>query len=116
MPAYILYAAEPHERLFRWHDARPEDERRSYSLTWRPVLEDAWEHLAGDDTAYARISRALGEFYLSPYSNNGYDGPNDIDQDQAAATYYTANCVMHGIVDFAILSASRATDNIDHEW
>lgn len=116
MPAYTLYATAPAERLFRCYDARPEAERRSYSLTWRPVLQDVWDHLAGDDSAYARISRALGEFYLSPYSNNGYDGPDDIDQDEAAATYYTANCVMHGIVDFAILSASRATDNIDHEW
>jgi hypothetical protein len=115
-PAYTLYAAAPAERLFRWYDARPEAERRSYSLTWRPVLEDVWDHLAGDDSVYARISRALGEFYLSPYSNNGYDGPDDIDQDEAAATYYTANCVLHGIVDFALFSASRATDNIDHEW
>lgn len=62
-----------------------------------------WDHLAGDLFAYARISRALGEFYLSPYSNNGYDGPPDIDQDEAVATYYTANCVTHGIVDFAHL-------------
>ena len=75
-----------------------------------------WDHLGGDPSAYARISRALGEFYLSPYSNNGYDGLDDIDQDEAAATYYTANCVMHEIVDFALLSASRATDNIDHQW
>lgn len=115
-PAYTLYAAAPADRLFRWYDARPEDERRSYSLTWHPVLEDVWNHLAGDDLAYARISRALGEFYLSPYSNNGYDGPDDIDQDEAAAAYYTANCVVHNIVDFALLSASRATDNIDHHW
>ena len=115
-PAYTLYAAAPAERLFRWYDARPEGERRSYSLTWRPVLQDVWDHLAGDDSAYARISRALGDFYLSPYSNNGYDGPDDIDQDEAAAAYYTANCVMHGIVDFALFSASRATGNIYHEW
>jgi hypothetical protein len=115
-PAYTLYAAAPAERLFRWYDARPEGERRSYSLTWRPVLQDVWNHLAGDLSAYARISQALGELYLSPYSNNGYDGPNDIDQDEAAATYYTANCVMHEIVDFALLSASRATDNLDHQW
>jgi hypothetical protein len=115
-PAYTLYAAAPAERLFRWYDARPEDERRSYSLTWRPVLQDVWDHLAGDDSAHARISRALGEFYLSRHSNNGHDSPDDIDQDEAAATYDTANCVMHGIVDFALWSGSRATDNIDHEW
>lgn len=114
--AYTLYAAAPAERLFRWYDARPEAERRSYSLTWRPVLRDVWEHLAGDRSAYARISRALGEYYLSPYSNNGDDGPDDIDQDEAAAAYFTANCVMHGLVDFALLSASRTIDNIDNKW
>jgi hypothetical protein len=115
-PAYTLYAAAPAGRLFRWYDARPEEERRSYSLTWRPVLKDVWDHLAGDRSAYVRISRALGEFSLSPYSNNGDDGPDDIDQDEAAATYFTANCVIHGIVDFALLSASRATDNLDLAW
>ena len=115
-PAYTLYAAAPAERLFRWYDARPHDERRPYSLTWRPVLQDVWHHLAGDRSAYARISRALGDFYLSPYNNNGDDGPDDIDQDEAAAAYYTANCVIHGIVDFALFSASRATDNLETQW
>jgi hypothetical protein len=115
-PAYALYAAAAAERLFRWYDARPEAERRSYSLTWRPVLQDVWDHLAGDRSAYARISRALGEFYLSPYSNNGDDGPDDIDQDEAAAAYFTTSCVIHGIVDFALLAASRATDNLDQKW
>lgn len=115
-PAYALYAAAPAERLFQWYDARPEDERRSYSLAWRSVLRDVWDHLAGDRSAYARISRALGEFYLSPYCNNGDDGLDDIDQDEAAAAYFTANCVIHGIIDFALLSASRATDNLDQEW
>lgn len=114
--AFALFAAAPADRLFRWYDARPEDERRPYSLTWRPVLEDIWAHLTGDDSAYARISRALGEYYLGPYSNNGLEGPDDIDQDEAAATFYAANCVMHGLVDFALLSASRATNNVDHEW
>jgi hypothetical protein len=114
--ANTLYAAAPTERLFRRYDARPDSERRSYSLTWRPVVEDVWAHLAGDGSAYARISRALGEFYLSPYSNNGDDGPDDIDQDEAAAAYFTANCVIHGLVDFALFAAGRATDNIDQEW
>jgi hypothetical protein len=114
--AYGLYAAGPAERFFRWYDARPEDERRSYSLTWRPVLQDVWDHLASDRSAYTRISRALGEFYLSPYSINGDDGPDDIDQDEAAAAYFTANCVIHGVVDFALSSARRATDNLDQQW
>jgi len=114
--AYALYAAAPAERLFRWYDARPDDERRPYSLTWRPVLHYVWDYLAGDRSVYAQISRALGEFYLSPYSNNGDDGADDIDQDEAAAAYYTANCVMHGIVDFALFSASRATDNLETQW
>jgi hypothetical protein len=58
LPTCALYAAAPAEWLFRWYDARPETERRSYSLTWRPVLHDVWDHLAGDESAHARISRA----------------------------------------------------------
>lgn len=113
-PAIVAYAAAPAERLFRWYDEDPD--RRPYSLTWRPVLDSVWDHLSGDESAYGRISRALGEFYLSPYSNNGLDGPDDLDQDEAAATYFTANCVVHGLVDFALLSAARATDHLDTVW
>ena len=114
--AFALYAAAPAERLFRWYDTRPGEERRSYSLIWRPILGAVWAHLEGDRAAYAQISHGLGEFYLSPYSNNGHEGPDDIDQDEAAAAYFAASCVIHGLVDFALLSASRATDNLDHQW
>ena len=52
---------------------------------------------------------------LSPYSRNR-DDPDDLDQDEAAATNFTANCLVHGIVDFALFAASRATDHIDTDW
>jgi hypothetical protein len=35
-PAYMLYAAAPAERLFRWYDERPGDERCPYSLLGVP--------------------------------------------------------------------------------
>lgn len=115
-PGCVLFAAAAAERLFRWYDARPADERRPYSLTWRPVLEAVWAYGSGDEGAYEAVSRGLGEFYLSPYSNNGQDGPDDLDQDEAAATYFAASCVVHGLVDFALLAASRATDHLDTVW
>lgn len=116
--AGVLYAAAATERLFRWYDERPAIERAPYSATWRPVLAAVWAYAGGTDSAYRTISHALGEFYLSPYSNDGSDVDDllDIDEDEAAATFYTANCVMHGVVDFALWAATRATDRLDFEW
>lgn len=114
--AAVLYAAAATERLFRWYDARPAAERAPYSETWRPCLAAIWDHAAGVDGSYRRISDALGHFYLSEYSNDGYDGPPDIDEDEAAATYYAAHCVMHGLVDYALMCGTRATDKLDYEY
>lgn len=113
----ILFAAAPAQRLFAWHDALPAADQRPYSATWRPVLDAVWEYAGGDDRAYYPISHAMGHYYLSPQSHvEGQDGPNDADQDEVAATFFAANCVLHGLVDFALLAAGRATDAIDNRW
>lgn len=116
LTAAVLYAAAPAQRLFRWYDARPAAERAPYCETWKPVLAAVWGHVSGDDDAYRTISDALGQFYLSPYSNSGDDDYPDINEDEAAATFYAANCVMHGLVDFALWAAERATDQLDFQW
>lgn len=115
--AVVLYAAAPAERLQTWHDSLPSHERRTYSTTWRPVLDRIWEYAGGDDQAYYPISHALGHFYLSPQNHiKGPNGPDGTDQHEAAAVYYAANAVLHGCVDFALWSANRATDAIDNHW
>lgn len=115
--AGLLYALAATERLYRWYDARPVRERCPYAETWRPVVAAAWAYAGGDDGAYRTVSDALGAFYLSPYSNSGYDdGPDDIDETEPAAAFATANCVVHGLVDFALVPAMRALDQLDFDW
>jgi hypothetical protein len=115
--AALLFAAAPTERLFGWYDQRPVEQQGPYARTWRPVLDAVWAYAGGDDTAYRVISRALGEFYLSPYSTSGYDdGPEDINENEPAAAYATANCAIHGMVAFAMVPASRALEQLDFDW
>lgn len=115
--AVILYAASPAERLMRAHEHLPAEARRPYSASWRPVLNHVWTYAAGDETVFEPISHALGQYLLSPQSHNlGQDGPDDADQDEVAATIFAAEAVMHGLVQFALLAASRATDAIDNRW
>lgn len=113
----VLYAAGPAQRLMDWHDSRPQSEQRPYSRTWQPALQAIWAYAAGDDQAWYPISRALGAYYLSPQNHiEGQDGPDDADQDEVAAVIFAANAVLHGLVGFAELAASRATDAIDNRW
>lgn len=112
--AVILYAAAAAERLQRWHDGLPVNERVAYGATWRPVLDAIWMYATGENEAYYPIAHALGSFYLARRS--GQDGPDDADRHEVAAVYYAANAVLHGCVDFALWAANRATDAIDNQW
>lgn len=113
----ILYAAGPAQRLMDWHDARPGSEQRPYSRSWQPVLQAIWAYAGGDDQSWYPISHAVGTYYLSPLNHiEGQDGPDDADQDEVAAVIYAANAVLHGLVGFAELAASRAIDAIDNRW
>lgn len=113
----ILSAAGPAQRLMDWHDSRPLGQQRQYSRTWQPALQAIWDYAAGDDQAWYPISRALGAYYLSPQNHiEGQDGPDDADQDEVAAVIFAANAVLHGLVGFAELAASRALDAIDNHW
>ena len=113
----ILYAVAPAQRLMDWHDARPESEQRPYSHTWKPALQAIWAYAGGDDQAWYPISQAVGSYLLSPQNHvDGQDGPDDADQDEVAAVIFAANAVLHGLVGFAELAATRATDAIDNRW
>jgi len=105
------FAAGVAERLLGAHEALPVERQKPYTLGWRPLLEAIWRSLAGDDQAFYEISAALAHFYLSPqHHNEGQDGPDDADDDAVAATYYAAECFLHGCTDFAIWAARRGTD------
>lgn len=61
------------------------------------------------------IAVALGEFYISEYCHNdGQDGPDDADDDPAAAILFAAECYLHAEPAFAVHVAGRAIDAVDY--
>jgi hypothetical protein len=105
------FAAAVAERLLRAHEGLPSDQRKPYTLGWRGLLDAVWRGLADDDQAFDDVSAVLARFYLSPqHHNRGQDGPNEADDDAVAATYYAAECFLHGCTDFAAWAAHRGVE------
>lgn len=106
----VAFAAITAERLMRL-DPR----RRPFTESLRPLLDLVWRAASGDRTAFKPIAVALGEYYISEYCHNdGQDGPDDADDDPAAAVLYAAECYFHMDRGFAARVASRAIDAADY--
>jgi hypothetical protein len=105
--AFALSCAE---RLMRWHEARSEEERRPFTLGWRPLLDVLWRGLEGvAPDASHQVQDALDRLHSSPYwHSDGQDGPDDADEDTAAASIYAADCYMSGDAQSAAWAAQRA--------
>lgn len=102
----VAFAAITAERLMRL-----DEQRQPFTESLRPLLDLVWRAAAGDQAAFKPIAVTLGEFYISEYCHNdGQDGPDDADDDPAAAILYAAECYFHGMGLFAVLVASRAID------
>jgi hypothetical protein len=57
------------------------------------------------------VSEALRAFHHSPFDHaDGPDGPNDADDDTAAASIYAAECYLSGDTQPACSAAERAID------
>lgn len=109
-----VFAAGVAERLMSWHEALPEDERASFTMSLRPLLDAVWEGVLGDSTAFTGVKRGVGEYLLSEYCHNdGQDGPDDADESAAAATLYAAKTYLFGCCDFAGAVSNRAVEAID---
>lgn len=105
----IAFAAITAERLMRL-DPR----QRPFTQSLRPLLDLIWRAAAGDPAAFKPIAVALGQFYISEFwHNDGSAGPDDADDDPAAAVLYAAECYMHGLPQFAILVANRGLEAAD---
>jgi hypothetical protein len=105
------FAAAVAERLIRAHEIRPPAERKPYPCGWRAALDAVWRGLAADRTAFQDVSRAVAEFYLSPYHHaDGPGGPSEARDDGVAATLYAAQCYLYGCVDFAAWAGACGYD------
>ena len=107
----VAFAAITAERLMRM-DPR----QRPFTRSLRPLLDLIWRGAAGDPAAFKPVAVALGQFYISEFCHNdGPSGPDDADDDPAAAILYAAECYMHGLPHFAILVANRGIEAAD-DW
>jgi hypothetical protein len=105
------FAAAAAERLLRAHEKLPPDQRRSYPLDWRGLLDAVWRGLAGDPRAFDDVAAALARFYLSPQHHSTWqEGPSDAGDDTVVAIYDAAECFLHGCTDFAVWAARRGVD------
>ena len=100
------------ERLLTRHEQLPASEQRPFTLGWRPTIDAIWADLAAPAEGNEQIiSAALADFYASSYNHaDSPDGPEEADDDAAAACIYAAECFESGAVDPAMWAASRAID------
>lgn len=98
------------ERLLTRHEQLPAPEQRPFTLGWRPTIDAIWTDLAAPAADNAQIiSDTLADFYASPYNHaDGPDGPQDADDDAAAACIYAAECFESGVLAHAAWAASSA--------
>ncbi|MDI1462650.1 hypothetical protein QEZ54_16880 [Catellatospora sp. KI3] len=103
------FAAAVARRLFA-ESALPEQEHPDV-LFWRPVLDAVDDGLAGGLDATGRVAEGLGRFYLSPaYTVRPHDDPMNRDDNRIMAACYTAECYLHGSMEFATWAGWRGFD------
>jgi hypothetical protein len=99
------------ERAMAWHLRLPDADRRPFTLEWQPVLAAIRAGLLGDRSAEAAVRAALEAFHASPYDHSeAQDGPDDADEDAAAAASYAAECFLSGMPDPAAWVADRIVE------
>jgi hypothetical protein len=99
------------ERLLREDERLPPRERPAYVATWRPVLDTVWRGLAGDALAPRQVAAAVARFYVSPdYHSRRHDDPADAEDHGIMASFYAAECFLHGCLDFAAWAGWRGFD------
>lgn len=107
-----VFALACAEKLLSQHEWLPEEDRRPFSLSWRPVLDAMWDGLILSRPDAKEIAlKALEAYRSSPYNHrDGQDGPDDADENAAAASIYASECFVTGDPQEAYWSAARAVD------
>jgi hypothetical protein len=110
-PVRAAFAAAAAERLLREDESLPASEHRAYLTTWRPVLDTVWSGLAGDEEASRGVCRAVAHYYLTPeYHERQHENPADADGNAIMAVFYSAECFLHGCLEFSGWAGWRAFD------
>jgi hypothetical protein len=116
------FAAGVAQRLLRAHLASPWSGHDPELLAWEPTLDALWRGLAGDDSGADEVFRALARFYVRQQGGSQgalqgalqgefLDAASSVHSAAAVtATYYTAQCYLHGCADFALWAARGATE------
>ena len=114
LPAEVrqAFAVACATRLMAEHERQPPSAQRAFTLGWKPILDAIWSGLAGPrEPTLQLVCDSLRAFYSGPYfHNDGPDGPDDADEDAAAASICAAECFEAGDVESAVWAASRALD------
>lgn len=110
--ARTAYALACAERLMRAYEHLPASQRSDFTVSWRPILDVMWAGLAEQHPdALHQVQTALDAFYASPYNHDdGPDGPQEADEDAAAASISAAQCYLSGDVQPADEAGSLAID------
>lgn len=98
------------ESLMKQHERLPN--QRPFTMSWRPVLDVMWLVLEGlSNSAENQVREALQAFHDGPFDHNdGQDGPDDADEDAAAASIYASECFLSGDAEASYWAASRAIE------
>lgn len=114
--ATTAVAAAAAEEAHRVVDGLPEW-RNATSMQWRGHLQLVWEFLAGDETQFSPLSRAVADYLTSPLNHNdGQDGPDDFDRPQTVASYSAVLSVVTWGVDFAVTAVKQIFECIDLKY
>jgi hypothetical protein len=119
--ARTAFAAAVAQRLAAAQLALPPAAHDQEMLAWRPTLDAIWRGLAGDHDG-SEVLRALARFYVRHQVGGpgalagGFLTGGGSEEGSAAitATYYAAQCYLHGCADFAIWAARVATEITDY--
>jgi hypothetical protein len=99
------------ERAMARHVQLPQDQQRGFTIEWQAVLAAIRAGLEGDAAAAARVRAGLDAFHAGPYDHAaGQDGPDDADDDAAAAAIYAAECFLNGETEPAWWAAGRSVE------
>lgn len=105
------YAAAAADRILREDERLPDRERPGYLADWRPALDAVWRVLAGQTAAIRQVATAVARCYLShSFHSRRHNDPADGVDHAIMASLYTAECLLHGCVDFAAWAGWRAFD------